>query len=248
MIPTTIPISISRLQLLAFGVIAYFNPMLTLTILWLAFIDSINPTPIMIAILIFLYRGNRGVWAYIYGVFLTTFVQSFVFYFGLSGLQEIISRKHLSSVSWGWLLILVGGVVSSYGLYRWCHRKEIPNLKRWDSLPSLDYANRLKFVAFGSAITLAETPGAFLLVLAIIEIRKLATPLVFLPFYLGLYATIYTSPIILLNLAGIWQKKRLETWLSRNFKSLYLVLNNTISLSLIAFGIFFLTMGVKQLR
>ncbi|CCI01236.1 GAP family protein [Microcystis aeruginosa] len=222
--------------------------MLTLTILWLAFIDSINPTPIAIAILIFLYRGTRGVWAYVYGIFLTTLVQSFVFYFGLSELQEIISRQHLSSVNWGWLLILVGGMVSAYGLYRWCHRKEIPNLRRWDSLPPLDYANRLKFLAFGSATTLAETPGAFLLILAIIEIRKLATPFVFLPFYLGLYATIYTLPIILLNLAGIWQKKPLETWLSRHFKLLYLILNITISLSLIAFGVFFLTMGVKQLR
>lgn len=221
--------------------------MLTLTILWLAFIDSINPTPIAIAILIFLYRGTRGVWAYVYGIFLTTLVQSFVFYFGLSELQEIISRQHLSSVNWGWLLILVGGMVSAYGLYRWCHRKEIPNLRRWDSLPPLDYANRLKFLAFGSATTLAETPGAFLLILAIIEIRKLATPFVFLPFYLGLYATIYTLPIIALNFAAIWQERRLKIWLSRRKNWIYIRLNILLSLSLLALGVFCLALGLGQL-
>ncbi|MDY7047305.1 MAG: GAP family protein [Microcystis panniformis WG22] len=221
--------------------------MLTLTILWLAFIDSINPTPIAIAILIFLYRGTGGVWAYVYGIFLTTLVQSFVFYFGLSGLQEIISRQHLSSVNWGWLLILVGGMVSAYGLYRWCHRKEIPNLRRWDSLPPLDYANRLKFLAFGSATTLAETPGAFLLILAIIEIRKLATPFVFLPFYLGLYATIYTLPIIALNFAAIWQERRLKIWLSRRKNWIYIRLNILLSLSLLALGVFCLALGLGQL-
>jgi len=221
--------------------------MLTLTILWLAFIDSINPTPIAIAILIFLYRGTRGVWAYVYGIFLTTLVQSFVFYFGLSELQEIISRQHLSSVNWGWLLILVGGMVSAYGLYRWCHRKEIPNLRRWDSLPPLDYANRLKFLAFGSATTLAETPGAFLMILAIIEIRKLATPFVFLPFYLGLYATIYTLPIVALNFAAIWQERRLKIWLSRRKNWIYIRLNILLSLSLLALGVFCLALGLGQL-
>ncbi|EPF17229.1 hypothetical protein D3800_19435 [Microcystis aeruginosa NIES-298] len=221
--------------------------MLTLTILWLAFIDSINPTPIAIAILIFLYRGTGGVSAYVYGIFLTTLVQSFVFYFGLSELQEIISRQHLSSVNWGWLLILVGGMVSAYGLYRWCHRKEIPNLRRWDSLPPLDYANRLKFLAFGSATTLAETPGAFLLILAIIEIRKLATPFVFLPFYLGLYATIYTLPIVALNFAAIWQERRLKIWLSRRKNWIYIRLNILLSLSLLALGVFCLALGLGQL-
>ena len=219
--------------------------MLILTILGLALIDSINPTPIAVAILILLYRGAWGVWAYIYGIFLATLAQSFVLYFGLSKLLDIISGNNL--LNSGWVLIVIGGGLSIYGLSRWQQRYEVPNRKKWTPLSSFSYTNHIKCMVLGIAMTLAETPGAFLLIFAVIEVKKIGMNAIFLLLYFALYAVIYTLPIIILNVAAIWQKKRLEIWLNRRLKSLYIRLNIGINLSLIALGIFLFVIGVRQL-
>ncbi len=81
-------------------------------------------------------------------------------------------------------------------------------------------------------------PGAFLLIFAVIEVKKMPVNLMFMLFYLMLYALIYTLPIIALNLAAIWQERRLKIWLSRRKNWLYIRLNILLSLSLLALGVF----------
>ncbi|WP_228009451.1 GAP family protein [Microcystis aeruginosa] len=219
--------------------------MITLTIISLALIDSINPPEIAIAIAILLYKGIGEVWGFIHGIFLTIFAQLLFLYFGLGKLLDLISKNNLFNPSW--TLILLGIGITTYGYYLWQHRYQIPKIKKSSSLSVFNYTSYLKFFCLGSATILAESPGAFLLIFAVIEVKKIPVNLMFVLFYLMLYALIYTLPIIALNFAAIWQERRLKIWLSRRKNWIYIRLNILLSLSLLALGVFCLALGLGQL-
>jgi cytochrome c biogenesis protein CcdA len=219
--------------------------MMILTILWLALIDSINPHEIALAITILLYTGAKGVWGFIHGVFLTTLAQLLFLYFGMIKLLELISDKNLPHVSG--ILILIGIAITAYGWHLWQHRFKIPTVATEKIVSSFNYSSYLKFFLLGSFTILAGTPGSFLLVFAVIEVKKLEVSTIFVLVYFGLYALIYTLPMIALNLAAIWQEKRLKRWLNCRLNWFYLRLNMVISLSLIVLGIVCFVMGILQL-
>ncbi len=102
--------------------------MITLTIISLALIDSINPPEIAIAIAILLYKGIGEVWGFIHGIFLTIFAQLLFLYFGLGKLLDLISKNNLFNPSW--TLILLGIGITTYGCYLWQHRYQIPKIKK----------------------------------------------------------------------------------------------------------------------
>lgn len=218
---------------------------ITLTIFWLALIDSMNPTIIAITIALILYKNTWGVWGFIHGVFLTTLFQLLLLYLGLSRLLNITSNKNSHNVHW--FLILIGLGMLLYGWYLWQHRYHVPTVHTLKNFSSFNYTNYLKFILLGSVTTWAEAPTAFLLILAVVELKKLQIDPIFTLLYFILYALIYTLPIIALNITAIWQEKRLKIWLSKRLNWLYIRLNIVISLSVLALGIFCLAIGVGQL-
>lgn len=219
--------------------------MLTLTIFWLAIIDSINPTIIAIAIVLLIYKGIRAIRVYTISVFATTLIQAFALYFGLDELLKQTSWQNLSAG--GWLLILVGGGIIVYGLNSWKHRHEIPNTKKWQSVSSLEHISYIKYIIIACATTLVETPTAFLLFIAVLEVQNFSVNPIFALLYFCLYSLIYTLPVIVITVISTWQEKQLKKWLSSRINMIYIRMNIVLSLSLIALGLFILATGIRVL-
>ncbi len=219
--------------------------MLTLTIVWLALIDSINPTIIAITFVLLLYRGVRAIWAYTFSVFATTVFQAFALYFGLDKLLKQTSWDNL--FLGGWILIIVGGGILVYGLNSWKNRHQMPNMKKWHSVSSLGRFSYIKYIIVGCATTLVETPTAFLLFIAVLEVQKFNVNPIFTTFYFCLYSLVYTLPVILITVISTWQEKQLKKWLISRINMIYIRMNIFLSLSLIALGIVIFATGIRVL-
>ncbi|AFY54603.1 Protein of unknown function (DUF2910) [Rivularia sp. PCC 7116] len=217
--------------------------MLTLKIFWLAIIDSVNPTIIAIAIVLLICRGVRAIRAYTISVFATTVVQAFTVYFGLDKLLHQISWQNIFGGEW--LLMLLGLGIIFYGLNGWKYRHEMPNTQKWHlSASSPQRINYIKYIIIAGATTLLETPTAFLLFIAVLEVQKSSANLIFASLYFCLYSFVYTLPIILITLLSIWQEKQLKIWLSSKLNNIFIGVNILFCLSLIAIGIFIFATGV----
>lgn len=218
--------------------------MLTLTILWLAIVDSINPTLIAITVILIIYQNTKNVLAYIFGVFITTIIQQLTLYFGL---DKLLNKTLWHTVLNGWLLAFIGASLIVYGLYFWQNRYNTPNLEKWDSLSSFSFSNHIKYIIFGCATTIVETPTAFLLVFAVVEVQKLSTNIIWTLIYFCLYAVFYILPLIIITIISIWYKNKFKKWLTTHLNWIFIRLNICLSLSLLAIGAFVLATGIKLL-
>lgn len=218
--------------------------MLILTIIWLAIVDSINPTLIAINVILIISQNTKNVLAYIFGVFVTTIMQQLTLYFGL---DKLLNKTLWHTVLNGWLLAFIGASLIVYGLYFWRNRYNTPNLEKWDSLSSFSFSNHIKYIIFGCATTIAETPTAFLLVFAVVEVQKLSTNIIWTLIYFCVYAVFYILPLILITIISIWYKNKFKKWLTTQLNLIFIRLNICLSLSLLAIGAFVLATGIKLL-
>jgi cytochrome c biogenesis protein CcdA len=213
--------------------------MLIYKIIWLALVDSINPNLITVAIALLLSQNIGALWAYIYGVFFTTLAQTLLVYFGLDKLLSKTLFQNQSVASS--ILVLIGGALIILGLYYWQHRNILPGAK------TFKHTNYIKYIFLGSAITLAETPTAFLLLLAVVEVKKINSNIILTLTYFCIYAALYILPLLAIALTANWQEKRLKTWLNRRFSSIYRYMNILLSFSLLTIGSFILAIGISKL-
>jgi cytochrome c biogenesis protein CcdA len=219
--------------------------MLTLTVVSLAIVDSINPTIIAGSILLILYRGAWAGWAYIIGVLLTTWFQGIALYFGASHLLHQILWLNIPHAQW--ILIVVGLGVIAYGLHCWKHRYNTPGNKKWRSPSSVKYTSYIKDIILGSATTLAETPTALFLVIAALEVQQAGVNAFVALLYFCLYAALYTLPVVALTGIAAWQEKRLKSWFSGRLNSIYIRLNIGFSIAMVALGILIFATGLSLL-
>lgn len=219
--------------------------MLLITLILLAVVDSINPSIIAVAILVIFYNGAWSSWAYISGVFLTTWIQGMAFYFCAENLlYHALSWQDIPYANW--LLTITGIGVIFYGLNFWKHRYKTPREQKWQLSSSPRYSNFIKYLMLGSAITLADMPAAFLLVIAAVKLQQADVNSVVAMLYICVYAIIYVFPIIALTAIGTLQQERMRSWLSGRFNSIYVRLNIALSVTMVALGIFILAKGISM--
>lgn len=219
--------------------------MLLLTLIWLAIIDSINPTTIAIAILIIFSNASWFGWVYTSGVLLTTWIQGITFYLGAKNLlYYLLNWQNIAYTKW--LLIITGIGVFLYGLNLWNYRYKTPKEHNFKISSSRKYSNFIKYLILGSITTFADMPTAFLLIIATVKLQEADVNSVVAILYLFVYAIIYVFPIIVLIALYTLQQERMKMWLGGRLKSIYARLNIALSVIMVALGIFIFAKGISM--
>jgi cytochrome c biogenesis protein CcdA len=217
--------------------------MLLLILIWLAFLDSINPTSISVAIFLCFYNGVVASSFYTSGVFVTTWIQGILFYLGAQTLlPHIPSWRNIPYANW--ILSIIGIAVILYGLSFWKKKYQPPSKSKLQLSSDAKYTNFMKYIILGIGITTVELPSAFFLIIAAAKVQQVGVNNITALLYFFVYAVIYVLPMIGLIAAYAWQTERIKSWLSGRFNSIYIKLNIVLSFTMVALGIFILTIGV----
>ncbi|WP_013320574.1 GAP family protein [Gloeothece verrucosa] len=224
---------------------------LTLIVIWLGLIDSINPSLIVIAF--FLLLSREKLWGYILGIFLAILLQFFVLDLGLEKVAKIFSWAKF--IHWELIMIFLGGILIVYGFYSLRQKFQLPKSDHWqcptksfhDASSSLKLTTHFKDLLLGGMTTLAEAPMGFLQVLVVVEIQRFNVNPLLTHVYFIIYSLLYTLPIILLNVLALCYAKPFKSWVQGRLQSLYVRINIALNVTFIALGCLLIIFAAQQL-
>lgn len=218
--------------------------MLLLTLIWLAFLDSINPTCIALAIFLLFYNSVVASSAYTSGVFIIIWLQGIAFYLGAQTLlSRILSWQNIPYANW--LISIIGIAITCYGLSLWKSRYQPLSKKKLQVSSGTKYTNFVKYLILGISATIVELPSSFFQVIAAANVQQAGVNNIAALLYFFVYAVIYVLPLIGLIAAYAWQSEFIKSWLSGRLNSIYVRLNIAVSLTMVALGILLFIIGVR---